>query len=141
MSKEIFKLIGSEVVVDNFLTIDPVNKQGQKGTVLTVDEKRDEITVKFDDGVIGIYCGIESFKDVIQCPIYNNGETWETYKQAAVFGTIKDEFNPNFLFSTDADKLLVMLINGEINPVELAKKELRNRGLDMAGNWIGFNKN
>ena len=50
-----------------------------------------------------------------------------------------DELNPNYLFCTRATDLLVAIINGQIDAVELAKKELDNRGLDhKTGQWVGF---
>lgn len=53
-----------------------------------------------------------------------------------------DELNPDYLFCTKATDLLVAIINGQIDAVELAKKELDNRGLDhKTGKWVGFKKN
>tara|TARA_R100001244_G_C5108146_1_gene120468 strand:+ start:252 stop:503 length:252 start_codon:yes stop_codon:yes gene_type:complete len=48
---------------------------------------------------------------------------------------IKDEHNPQFLFQSVSEKLLVKIARGEINAIDLAKEELRNRGLDENGEW------
>ncbi len=49
-----------------------------------------------------------------------------------------DEENPKFLFSCTNTKLLSLIVKGEIDPRELAWSELRNRGLDADGKWVGF---
>ncbi|HCY75957.1 MAG TPA: hypothetical protein DHV28_08540 [Ignavibacteriales bacterium] len=51
-----------------------------------------------------------------------------------------DELNPSYLFQGIATDLLVAILKGQIDPVELAKKELKNRGLDEDGKWVGFRK-
>lgn len=51
---------------------------------------------------------------------------------------LPDDLNPQFLFCCIATDLLTKIVNGEIDPRELAWNELRNRGLDMNGKWIGF---
>lgn len=52
-----------------------------------------------------------------------------------------DELNPKYLFCTRATDLLVAIVNGQIDPVELARQELKSRGLDNAGKWVGFKHN
>jgi hypothetical protein len=54
--------------------------------------------------------------------------------------TSGDDYNPNFLFSGTYTELLCAIANGHIDPKELAHKELRNRGLDNSGQWVGFDK-
>lgn len=49
-----------------------------------------------------------------------------------------DDLNPNYLFQGVHNDLLVAIVNNQINPVDLANKELRNRGLDTTGKWVGF---
>ncbi len=49
-----------------------------------------------------------------------------------------DEENHTYLFQSTHRSLLVAIANGEIDPVELAKSELANRGMDLDGNWVGF---
>lgn len=49
-----------------------------------------------------------------------------------------DEENPNYLFSGTNTFLLSEIVNGHIDPREIAWFELRNRGLDSNGNWVGF---
>jgi len=51
---------------------------------------------------------------------------------------IPDELNPIYLYSCIATALLSQIVKGEIDPRELAWKELRNRGLDASGKWAGF---
>lgn len=51
---------------------------------------------------------------------------------------IPDDLKPEFLFSMTATKLLSQIVFGQIDPKELAWKELRNRGLDADGKWVGF---
>jgi hypothetical protein len=41
------------------------------------------------------------------------------------------------LFDTD---ILVQVVNGKIDLNKVALLELKNRGLDSNGNWVGFNK-
>jgi hypothetical protein len=49
-----------------------------------------------------------------------------------------DDLNPIYLFHMTATDLLVAIVKKQINPVELANKELINRGLDENGKWVGF---
>lgn len=51
---------------------------------------------------------------------------------------LNDDLNPEFIFSTVATDLLVQAVNGKIDLKELAKKTLKNRGLDNQGKWVGF---
>lgn len=49
-----------------------------------------------------------------------------------------DDLNPKYIFQLVATDLLVAILRKQIDPVELARNELRNRGLDMEGKWVGF---
>ena len=55
--------------------------------------------------------------------------------------TPKDYIDPDknmiSLFDTD---ILVEVANGRLDLNKLALLELKNRGLDKNGNWVGFNK-
>jgi hypothetical protein len=51
-----------------------------------------------------------------------------------------DELNPIYLFHFRATDLLVGIVHNQIDPLKLARKELKNRGLDMDGKWVGFGK-
>jgi len=51
-----------------------------------------------------------------------------------------DEQNPSYLFYSTSNDLLIAIAGGEIDIVELVKKELENRGYDENGKWIGFKK-
>ncbi|NQU87708.1 MAG: hypothetical protein HQ541_18305 [Mariniphaga sp.] len=45
-----------------------------------------------------------------------------------------------YLYQTIPTDLLVAIVKIQIDPVELANKELQNRGLDENGIWVGFNQ-
>ena len=49
-----------------------------------------------------------------------------------------DDLNPKYMFSLTTTDLLVAIVNKQIDPIELANKELDNRGLDSTGKWVGF---
>ena len=55
--------------------------------------------------------------------------------------TPKDYIDPdkNMISSFDTD-ILVEAVNGRLDLNLVALKELRNRGLDKNGRWIGFDK-
>ncbi len=38
------------------------------------------------------------------------------------------------------NKVLVAVVNGELDLNDLARKELSSRGLDKQGQWVGFDK-
>jgi hypothetical protein len=64
-----------------------------------------------------------------------------TKKQTKLAETsICDELNPDFIFSMTATELLSKIAMGKIDAREFAKKELKNRGLNIEGFWIGFNQ-
>ena len=51
-------LKGKTVKIDQFLTSDPYNKRGETGIVTDIkiiDEESADVTIKFEDGVIGLY--------------------------------------------------------------------------------------
>jgi hypothetical protein len=48
---------------------------------------------------------------------------------------MKDEHNPEFLFQSVSEELLVMITSGKLDALLQAKKELKNRGLDENGEW------
>lgn len=52
---------------------------------------------------------------------------------------LADELNENYMFSTTWTDLLCRIAKGEVNAQEMAKRELENRGLDINGQWVGFN--
>jgi len=61
----------------------------------------------------------------------------DTYQPA----NSSDELKAEYLFCTKATDLLVAIINGQIDAVAMAKRELDNRGLDhKTGQWVGFKK-
>ena len=52
----------------------------------------------------------------------------------------QDELNPKYLFSLTWNDLLVKIVSGEVDPVQLAREQLANRGLDQSGKSVGFDK-
>ena len=63
------------------------------------------------------------------------------YKAAASLGLIPDEENPIFLFNCTHKDLLMDIVNGKIDAIEMAKMEMKNRGLDITtGRWTGWKK-
>ncbi len=52
----------------------------------------------------------------------------------------RDETNPAFLLATTPPSLLLAIVNGLIDPVQLAREQLANRGLDANGLWVGFDE-
>ncbi|OJW99071.1 MAG: hypothetical protein BGO70_03685 [Bacteroidetes bacterium 43-93] len=61
------------------------------------------------------------------------------WKAAAILGFIPDDENPLFLFNRATKEMLVEILSGGINVVELVKFELRSRGLNEEGRFVGFN--
>lgn len=54
-------------------------------------------------------------------------------------GQLPDELNPELIFSTTYTQLLVDIANGRIDAKELAKEQLRQRGIDpKTGKWVGY---
>ena len=51
---------------------------------------------------------------------------------------MKDDKNPKFIFALTDTDLLLDIAKDQLNPVELAKQELANRGLGSNGEWMGF---
>jgi hypothetical protein len=51
---------------------------------------------------------------------------------------LPDELNPQYLFSITQTELLCAIVNGKIDAKELAWQELRNRGCNAKGKWVGF---
>lgn len=65
-------------------------------------------------------------------------EDIKKYQQATKDGSIQDEENPIHLFNLTRGPLLAKVVSGEIDAVTLARYELRNRGLNDKGKWVGF---
>jgi hypothetical protein len=62
------------------------------------------------------------------------------YRQAAKDGSLPIEENPLYLFATTSTNLLVKLLGKEINLTTLIRMQLRERGVNDKGQWIGFEK-
>ena len=62
-------------------------------------------------------------------------------KTSAKTSTPKDYIDPdkNYLSLFDTD-ILVEVVNGRIDLNAAAMRELKNRGLDKNGKWVGFEK-
>ena len=68
-----------------------------------------------------------------------NSEELKYYEAAANFGLVPDEENPIFLFTQTHKDILLAIVNGKLDALKMAKRELRNRGLDLkTGKWIGW---
>lgn len=50
---------------------------------------------------------------------------------------ISDELNPELLFNTTWNDLLVKIACGEIDCKQLAEKTLAGRGYNKTGKWVG----
>ena len=61
------------------------------------------------------------------------------WKAAAILGFIPDNENPLFLFSSATKEMLVDILSEAIDAKELARFELKCRGLNEQGKFIGFN--
>ena len=61
------------------------------------------------------------------------------FRQAAKDGSLPDEENPLFLFSTTSTNLLARVLAKEFNVHTLIRMQLRDRGVNDKGQWIGFN--
>lgn len=51
---------------------------------------------------------------------------------------LHDEEKPEHLFSTTWTTLLTRIVSGELDAREIAWNELRQRGFDETGKWVGF---
>jgi hypothetical protein len=51
-----------------------------------------------------------------------------------------DELNEKYLFSCTATDLLCAIVNGQLDSIQLAKNELKNRGMYRNGVWVGLKK-
>ena len=51
---------------------------------------------------------------------------------------IHDALNPAFLFQLTMPDLLLAIVNGMIDPLQLAREQLADRGLNQEGVWCGF---
>lgn len=60
------------------------------------------------------------------------------YQQAARDGSLPEEENPLFLFSKTSTNLLAKLLTKEFNIQALVRMQLRERGVDDKGRWVGF---
>lgn len=65
-------------------------------------------------------------------------EQIKQYEQAAKDGSVPEEENPLFLFSMTSTNLLVKLLSREFNFITLIRMQLRERGVNDKGQWVGF---
>jgi hypothetical protein len=64
--------------------------------------------------------------------------TTEELKKGAMNGTISDDANPLFAFSTMPTELIVNFVKGVYDIDYFLRSELAQRGLNINGQWIGF---
>lgn len=63
------------------------------------------------------------------------------YKAVASLGLLPDEENPIFIYNGTHKDILLDIISGKIDPIQMARMELYNRGLDeKSGKWTGWRK-
>lgn len=67
-------------------------------------------------------------------------EQIKEWNEAAINGTMDDNENPIFAFSMTSTNLLVRCLNNELDALKLIRHELRNRGLNEKGIFVGFNQ-
>jgi hypothetical protein len=61
------------------------------------------------------------------------------YRAMAALGILEDQMNPIFIFNGLSAELLMGIISGKIDAVQMARIEMQNRGLDeKSGRWIGW---
>jgi len=65
-------------------------------------------------------------------------KTIDELKRAHAEKRHADEMNPDFTFRLTYTDLLVKIASGEVSAQQLAYKELRSRGLNASGKFIGF---
>ena len=65
-------------------------------------------------------------------------KTIEELKQAAMTGAISDDNNSLFAFSTMPTELLSAFAKGTFDVDFFLRNELAQRGLNINGQWIGF---
>ncbi len=51
---------------------------------------------------------------------------------------LPDDLNPNFIFEMTGHSLLMDIVNGKVDLMQLARNQMANRGLGRNGEWIGF---
>jgi hypothetical protein len=65
-------------------------------------------------------------------------EQIDYYSKAASDGSVADDKNPVFMLQMVHSDLLVGILRHDFDVVELAKYELKMRGLNQQGEWVGF---
>jgi hypothetical protein len=65
-------------------------------------------------------------------------ETKRTKELIRKEGRLSDDKNPEFLFHLIHTDLLVQIAKGIIKTKKLAYRELKRRGLNKDGFWVGF---
>ncbi len=53
---------------------------------------------------------------------------------------IPDDKNPAYIFCNTHTNMLVLIAAKKINARKLALEELRKRGVDKEGKWVGFKR-
>lgn len=51
-----------------------------------------------------------------------------------------DSTDPSYLFATTHTALLLAIAGGLVDPLQLAREQLANRGIDANGDWVGFDR-
>lgn len=77
-------------------------------------------------------------KAATQAPKKMTDAQYKKYMDMSGTDLLADEKNPVFILQQIDSSLVRMIAKGELDMVDLAKRELANRGIDVNGKWIGF---
>lgn len=67
-------------------------------------------------------------------------EQFTAWNNAAINGTIPDEENPIFIFCQTSTSLLIELLSENLDVKELIRHQLKGRGLDETGRFVGLKR-
>ncbi|PZF72582.1 hypothetical protein [Taibaiella soli] len=65
-------------------------------------------------------------------------EQINNYRSLAALGLMPDDENPIFLFSQTNKNILLQLLNNDIDAKDIIRHELKCRGLNEEGRFVGF---
>lgn len=67
-------------------------------------------------------------------------QEYNQYQRAASLGLMPNELNRAFLLSMTNRDILIDIISGKLDAVQIARIDTMNKGLDeKTGRWIGWN--
>ena len=87
------------------------------------------------------HCPVGSYEQARAIALLAMRENSETKEEVLKqYAPIGDMDNPRMLAQTFPHRLLSAIAKGEVDFKKTAMNELRMRGLDIDGNWVGFNQ-